>query len=308
MVKQTFRLGLILLFIFFGIILLALIEKSGDVIVYTFGGSIGTQLRAIDLRTRQNVTLVSTDNPLAPSWSPDGCQIAYNSRSSTAPGELRLLSFATGHPVTVYDQSIGSFGSSEPDWSPDGSLLVFVGGDMGLYTLRLSDGRTTKLTVGRQNVSSPNWSPDGGKIVFQGISALFDTNAEQKRAAEIYIISTRGGRVTDLSNNHAQDTDPVWSPDGTHLAFVSNRDGGSGDIYIMSAVGTGARDIAQVGQVADLSWSSDGTRLAFAVNTNGGWNVYVMNVDGTGLEQVTFDQQPGYSREPDWQPQPCDRD
>lgn len=305
--KYTFCAALFLIATFFGTILLALAETMGDVIVYSSGEGSITQVLSVDLRTHQNVPLVKTDNPLAPAWSPDGCQIAYHTRSGAAPGELRLLSFAEGQPVTIYDQSVGSFGPSEPDWSPDGSQLVFVGGDLSLYTLRLSDAATNKITVRRQNASSPDWSPDGDQIVFQGLSTSFNSNGEQNRAAEISTISAQGMDLRDLTNNHEPDTDPVWSPDGTRIAFVSKRDRQSADIFIMSADGTSVRHIVQAGQEADLSWSPDGTRLAFALDINGGWNLYMMDVDGTGLEQVTYDQPPAYSREPDWQPQPCNR-
>ena len=306
--KYTFHAALVLITLFFGSIFLALlVQTTGDVIVYSFGDGISSQLRAIDLRTRNDVPLVKTGNPLAPAWSPDGCQIAFHTRAGATSGELRLLSITAGHPVTLLDQSVGSFGPSEPDWSPNGSQLVFVGRDLSLYILHLSDAKTTKLTTGKQNVSSPDWSSTSGKIVFQGLSALFDTNSEQKQGAEVYTISVRGGNAKDVSNNHAQDTDPVWSPDGTQIAFVSNRNGDAGDIFVMSADGSSVHKIAHMGQVSDLSWSPDGRRLAVALSISGGWNVYLINMDGTDLEQITFDQRPAFSREPDWQPQPCSR-
>lgn len=296
-------LGLVGIF-FVGILLAHVIQIPGDVIVYSSEKKSGTQLRATDLRTRQTVVLISVDNPLAPAWSPDGCQIAYYTRSGAAPGELRLLSFGAASPTTLFDQNAGSFGPSEPDWSPDGSHLVFVSGDSRLQTLRLSDRQLDPLTGIRQGIGGPQWSPDGTKIVFHGRSAIFDTTGEQGRGMEIYVVGTNGGSLQDVSDDRAADTDPDWSPDGEAIAFISSR-GGSSDVYIMRSNGSSARRITQdSAREATPRWSPDGRMLAFASDRTGQWQIYVISLEGAEQIQVTSDPATA-SLEPNWQPRVC---
>jgi Tol biopolymer transport system component len=69
---------------------------------------------------------------------------------------------------------------------------------------------------------------------------------------------------------------PVWSPDGTKLAWVKNRR----DLIVASAAGSDRRVVARTAQLP--SWSPDGAKLAFTHSTNTGSTVRVVNADGTG--------------------------
>jgi TolB protein len=69
---------------------------------------------------------------------------------------------------------------------------------------------------------------------------------------------------------------PVWSPDGKHIAFTSNRDGNY-DIYVMNADASDLRNVTRdPGQDNYAAWSPDGERLAFISNRSGAYEVYVM--------------------------------
>ena len=96
------------------------------------------------------------------------------------------------------------------------------------------------------------------------------------------------GAVVNLTNNTQRDGMPAWSPDGTKIAFVSNRDGNS-EIYVMNADGTNPVQLTRNGgHVQNPAWSPDGTKIAFeSLNRFPGIpdsrGLYVMNADGTGL-------------------------
>ncbi len=93
--------------------------------------------------------------------------------------------------------------------------------------------------------------------------------------------------------------DPAWSPDGTKIAFASERKG-SFDIFVMNADGTGSMRLTS--SSADdryPSWSPDGKRIAFARSADGG-HIWVMSADGKGAKRVTDDLAP--EDEPAWSP------
>ena len=87
-----------------------------------------------------------------------------------------------------------------------------------------------------------------------------------------------GGPESRLTRRPRYDTDPVFSPDGTRIAFVSNSDGNS-EIYLMNADGTGVlrltRDLAN-----DINpyWSPDGKKLIFTSDRTGKYGLYEIDL------------------------------
>ena len=112
---------------------------------------------------------------------------------------------------------------------------------------------------------------------------LFDRGSLGSR--EIYVTNIDGTNETNLTNNAVDDFSPSWSPDGSQIVFFSNRDGGD-DLFIMDADGLNPINVTgpvTVAADADPSWSPDGTRIAFVA----AFDVWVINVDGTGLVNLT---------------------
>lgn len=130
---------------------------------------------------------------------------------------------------------------------------------------------------------APNWFPDGQAIVFAAEIG--------PGHADIFRMNVDGTGRQPLTMHPANDSSPAVSPDGSRIAFESDRDGNS-EIYVMNADGRHltrlTHDPARDGAPA---WSPDGRRIVFTSerDNRAGADVYVMNADGSGLERLTDD-------------------
>jgi TolB protein len=109
-----------------------------------------------------------------------------------------------------------------------------------------------------------------------------------------------GTNQTRLTNNPASDGLPAWSPDGTKIAFATDRDSGPGnlEIYSMNADGTNQTRLTN-NPAADEepAWSPDGTKISFRTNRDdGNYDIYTINPDGTNPTRLTNDPSAGRSR------------
>ena len=105
---------------------------------------------------------------------------------------------------------------------------------------------------------------------------------------EIYVMNADGSRQTRLTHDEADDSLPVWSPDG-RIAFTSDRDGNF-EMYVMNADGSSpTRLTANSADDALAAWSPDG-RIAFMSDRDGNFEIYVMNADGSGQTRLTHDE------------------
>jgi TolB protein len=106
---------------------------------------------------------------------------------------------------------------------------------------------------------------------------------------DIYVMNPDGSGETRLTNDPGSDRFPVWSPDGSRLAFQSNRSGRD-LIYSMDVDGSNLTKITQNQSNNDKqpSWSPDGSRITFISDRLGDGNqIYTMNPDGSGVTRLT---------------------
>ena len=129
----------------------------------------------------------------------------------------------------------------------------------------------------------------------------FETKRGESGDYEVFAVAPDGSRLTNVSQSWADDVAPVWSPDGRRIAFVSLRDTvlgkwglGNGSIYVMDfdpITGQGGGNVRRLtdgnGDEGWPTWSADGKRVAFHSDRSGNWDIWVVNVDGTGLTNLT---------------------
>lgn len=114
-----------------------------------------------------------------------------------------------------------------------------------------------------QMVGDPQISPDGAQVAFVRRYIDVDENASR---SEIWLAPTDGGRpARRFTGGSWSDSEPCWSPDGSTLAFVSDRQDESAQIFVISLDGGEARALTALpeGGVSALRWAPDGARLAF---------------------------------------------
>ncbi|MEM7414923.1 MAG: hypothetical protein AAF389_05450 [Gemmatimonadota bacterium] len=117
-------------------------------------------------------------------------------------------------------------------------------------------------------------------------SILFESHRDGN--AEVFVMGPDGSGKTNLSNNPAEERDPVWSPDRMEIAFVSDREGDDA-LFTMDADGMNVvRRTNHLGNDRRPTWSPDGARIAFDNDGDGDDEIWVVNADGTSPTQLTF--------------------
>jgi Tol biopolymer transport system component len=131
---------------------------------------------------------------------------------------------------------------------------------------------------------------------------------------DIYTVNPDGSNQTNITNNTAPDLEPAWSPDGTKITFVTDRDGNLGDgrreIFTMNADGSNQTNITANSALSVLAtnvsapaWSPDGTKIVFsAISTqdDGFFEIFTISADGSNLIRLTNNE--SLDTDPAWSP------
>lgn len=228
-----------------------------------------------------------------PALSPDGRTVAY---VSGPPGKRRLYirQLDGGRAIALTEAGVAE-AQRRPDWSPDGSRIVFQAGYQGfgvrqtvrtttLYIVPALGGTPALLLpqVADRIALTPAWSPDGSQIAYCTLDGIYVTpslpGGDPKRVL-----------VADRSLHSVR-----WSPDGSQLAFVAGgADFALGEdqlgnvensaIHVLT-IATGADQKITTGEWLDLSpvWTPDGRGLLFVSTRGGGRDVYRVRLSPAG--------------------------
>jgi dipeptidyl aminopeptidase/acylaminoacyl peptidase len=105
-------------------------------------------------------------------------------------------------------------------------------------------------------------SADGTRVAY--VVTWIDTEKDEYRST-IHVAPVEGGAPVEFTRGAARDSAPRWSPDGSQLAFLSDRVGGERQLYVMSARGGEPRQLTTFsGHAGTATWSPDGTKIAFS--------------------------------------------
>ena len=222
-----------------------------------------------------------------PKWSPDGSQIvfsyAWNLFAVESDGSrIRRL---TG----TKNQIVGKFSeiNVSPDISPDGSRVAYTNFEeprFNIKTVKLKGWFKRKRTLAKNdgNDINPVWSPDGSRIAFLSTR----TDDDFYYYYHIYTMAADGSDVKSIApsvRGHLKpEGNPVWSPDGTRLAFLGmGLEGEQANWLHLYIVGTDGSDLTQIGEAGSRpAWSPDGLRIAFIGQVGEDEGLFTAALDG----------------------------
>lgn len=146
--------------------------------------------------------------------------------------------------------------------------------------------------------------PATAQSAFPGANGKIVFSSDRDGNYQIYVMEPGGTNQTRLTNNTADEFFPVWSANGSKIAFTTDRDGdGHDQIYTMNANGSGQTRLTNdPAQDSEPGWAPDGSKLVFVSNRSAapGLELWRVNANGTGLVQLTSTG--GFNVDPVWSP------
>jgi dipeptidyl aminopeptidase/acylaminoacyl peptidase len=247
---------------------------------------------------RQMQLTNTPESESSPRWSPDGKWLAFLSSREGGDGSQLWIFDRLGGEAERVSNVAG--GIEDYAWSPDSKRLVFVVSDPD--SAKAKSNTKKPVVIDRLHFKS---DPGGYLLASHDHLALFDLDTRKLEA---------------LTSGAHDETDPVWSPDGTRIAFVSKRVAGDADrsenddIFVMDAKpGAAIRRLTTYDGEDDgrIAWSPDGLRIAYltgigmADHSHRMWKLAVISSDGGAATVLTeaLDRQviePAWSKDGAW--------
>jgi TolB protein len=169
-----------------------------------------------------------------------------------------------------------------PQFSPDGSKLVYTSFDSGFPQLQLLDVASVSsraMTQGTDSMAfSPSFSPDGRWIVY---------SLEKGGNTDIWLMDAATGAQRPLTEAPSIETSPSFSPDGRRVVFESDRSG-TPQLYIVGIDGGEPTRISfGEGRYGSPAWSPKGDMIAFSHRLGDRFHIGVMRTDGSDEKTLT---------------------
>jgi dipeptidyl aminopeptidase/acylaminoacyl peptidase len=268
-----------------------------------------------------------------PHFSPNGEQVVYVVTAVDRRQNRRTSSIwvtAVDNQSAPRQLTAGNYSSNSPRWSPDGQSIAFISSRPGVneasetvrpqvWLLAMNGGEPRRITSFKNGAGSFQWSPDGKRLVclsrtgpsdsrpdnrersdvrhYTHISYKFnDTGWFDDKRSHLFVVDVASGNSKQLTaGDDWDDTDPQWSPDSSHLAFVSNRTGKmldgdrNTDVFVIPAEGGALTKISDHAEPDNSPrWSPDGKNIAFLGNMQESSHPKIFLVSSAGNSSSTL--------------------
>jgi len=222
---------------------------DGRWVIYASYDKDAVEVWALDLQTHRTQQLTANGAVnVEPRFSPDGKHVVfvsttYNHRfhifsGDFADGQLNNVRRLTGETRSPFPRYYYSPFDHEisPTWSPDGTEILFVSnrghiyGTGGFWRMKAEPGAVAHKIHYEETTwkARPDFSPDGQRIVYASYLG--------QQWHQLWVMPANGGDAFPLSYGDFDNINPRWSPDGTRIAFISNR-GGNTSLWIQQIPG-----------------------------------------------------------------------
>jgi Tol biopolymer transport system component len=265
-----------------------------------------------------SVALLAAQEPARATFPGENGNIAFVAHDGKNGEEIYTVSPSGARPKQL---TRGESHKQSPAWSADGRRIAFVKvrdptlhGD--IYTMRANGTDQAVVTRTLSDDSDPSWSPDGRRLVFLRNVTEDRPEIGEYGDRDIFVVDRDGTDLVRLTRTpEVSELDPVWSPDGTEIAFSTFTFGEEGGpfggtystIYTMKAEGSEPPEevLSVEGGAFDLSWSPDGQWFAYNSPCGGGDCLWKVRVDGTQPTFLTVGQcgpRTCHAFNPEWSP------
>lgn len=192
-------------------------------------------------------------------WAPSSDRVAFVSGADDGPTTVYTAMADGSATRRIADRS--EFAAS-PAWSPDGTEIAWRDGvydaDRGIYVVKADGSGSIRLTAQVHQFnrfSTPVWSPNGKQLLFYSGPA---------GSQDVWVVGRDGSGERRLTSTGfpLDEIWPVWSPDGSRIAFLRlDHRQTSGTVMVMNADGSNPHPISEPTADGPVVWSSDGTRV-----------------------------------------------
>ncbi len=218
-------------------------------------------------------------------FSPDGRQLAYTAYTK-GKDVIDILDIKSRDVIRRLGTDLDAMLS--PSWSPDGKKLVFSGSKAGLTNIYMidADGRNLRqLTKGWYAGLMPQWSPDGKRVAYvSDRGPATDIQLLKFGKWQISVLDLETGLVEGIPGQAGKNLNPMWSPDGKSLAFISDRTGitqiflydfDEKQHYQLTKFIGGVQSVTENSPA--MSWARQADKIAFVYYDHGDYTIWSLS-------------------------------